>query len=151
MAKQKSFAYEGMFLFGQAAGAELDRLVSHLNDLLARAEADLIAMKKWDERRLAYEIRKNKRGIYILAYFNADPTRIAGLERDCNLSEDILRFMIIRADHLTLEEMQSADDRQALADEAALRRERADSNEPEPVGAAVGSSDDSDEEDSDED
>jgi small subunit ribosomal protein S6 len=82
-------------------------------------------MRKWDERRLAYEIDKQKRGVFILTYFKAPTSSISGLERDCNLSETILRLLVTRADHLTEEEIAANDARQALDDEAKLRSEEA--------------------------
>jgi len=121
MTETKRHAYEAMFLFPQAAAGDLADTVDHINEILKHAEAEVIAMQKWEERRLAYEIKKHKRGLYILVYFHCDASNVAIIERDCNLSEKILRTMIVRADHLTLEEMQAADERQALADEAGLR------------------------------
>jgi small subunit ribosomal protein S6 len=147
MAEKPHQAYEGMFLFPQAATSNLGEVVDHLNSIFDRAKAEVIAMKKWDERKLAYEIGKHRRGLYILTYFSAPGESMAQLERDANLSDHILRFMVIRADHLTDEEMRSQDERQALADEAAMRREEAASQESgpadeggEPVAAAESSS-----------
>lgn len=124
MGETRRFNYEAMFLFGQAAAADLAGSVEHIRDILTRAGAEVIAMRKWDERRLAYEIDKHKRGIYILVYFSCDAPQMDQIVRDTNLSERILRTMILRVDHLSLEEMQAADAQQALADEAALRKER---------------------------
>jgi len=124
MADQKNH-YETMFLISQAAAADFGAAVDHIRSLFARIDAEIIALSKWDERRLAFEIKKQRRGIYILAYFACDPTKVAELERSCNLSDQILRFMTIKADHLTLEEMQATDDQQGLADEAKLREQQA--------------------------
>jgi hypothetical protein len=50
--------------------------------------------------------------------------RLAGIERDCNLSEKLLRSMVIRADHVTPEQMEAAEGRAELADEIKLRGEQ---------------------------
>jgi small subunit ribosomal protein S6 len=113
-----------MFLIGQAAAADLTSVIEHLKEILSRGQAELIAMRKWDERRLAYEIKKQKRGLYILTYFKAPNTSITHIERDCNLSEKILRVMVLRADHLTMDEMLATDAREALDTEAKLRASR---------------------------
>ena len=113
--------YEGMFLFSHTISGNLQGAVDHLKDLLNRAQAEVISLRKWEERRLAYEIRGTKRGIYFLVYFRALPTAMAGLERDCNLSEQLLRSLIIRADHIEPEIMAAADGQAALADEIKLR------------------------------
>ncbi|MDO8886837.1 30S ribosomal protein S6, partial [Candidatus Oleimmundimicrobium sp.] len=61
---------------------------------------EIVTLKKWDERQLAYEIDGKTRGTYILVYFNCEPASIASIERDNNLSEDIMRAMILRADFI---------------------------------------------------
>jgi small subunit ribosomal protein S6 len=127
--KGRRFNYEAMFLVSPGDAADLGGVVEHIKETIARGEGQLISLKKWDERRLAYEIKKNKRGVYFLAYFSCDPVNIDVIERACNLSERILRVMFTRADHLTLEEMQAADGQEELAAEAQLRRAEAEREE----------------------
>ncbi len=100
--------YEAMFLFDPAFSPEWDKIQAEVDRLMQRAEAKLIVCGKWDERRLAYEIRGCKRAIYVLAYFEAAPDRISGMERDVQLSESCLRCLVLRADHLTEEQMREA-------------------------------------------
>ena len=78
--------YEAMFLFPQTATADLAGALAHVESILGRASAEIVSICKWDERRLAYDIKGNKRGLYFLVYFKADRAKIAGIERDCNLS-----------------------------------------------------------------
>ncbi len=135
---ERVLPYEGMFLFSQAQTANLQEAVDHIDDILKRAEVEVISLCKWDERRLAYEIKGNKRGVYFLVYFRARPDALVGIERDCNLSEKILRFMMVRADQIPQGVMESADGRAQLADEIKLRSESAaataesSKKEPEP-------------------
>ena len=117
--------YEGMFLFPQSAIADMQTAQDHVHMLLERSDADIVSFRKWDERRLAYEIKGNKRGLYFLAYFNCDPAKIAALENDCNLSESLLRFLVTKADHINPEEIEAADGRAELADEITLRAAQA--------------------------
>jgi len=132
MAQERNGIYEATFLIGQAAAADLAAAVEHVRELLKRAKAEVLAMRKWDERRLAYEIDKQKRGVFILTYFSAPTSAITGLERDCNLSETVMRAMILRADHLTEEEVAAQDARQALDDEARMRSEETKRQEAAP-------------------
>ena len=113
--------YEGLFLFPQTAASDLQSAVDHLKEILARAEVKIISLRKWDERRLAFEIKRNRRGLFFLVYFEAAPNALAHIERDCNLSEQVLRSMVIRAEHLTREQMEAADGQSELADEIKLR------------------------------
>ena len=125
--------YEGLFLFPQAAVGDMQSAVDHLKDILGRAEAKIISLRKWDERRLAYEIKGNKRGLFFLVYFEVQGSAIARIERDCNLSEHVLRSMVLRAEHVTREQMEAADGQAQLADEINLRQtEEAAASSPPP-------------------
>ena len=121
MPHDRTYQYEGLFLFPQAAVADLQGAHDHIVEILNRAGAEIVSMKKWDERRLAYEIRGNKRGVYFLVYFKAKGAKLQQIERDCNLSEKLLRAMITRADQVTNEMMEAAEGRAQLADEIKLR------------------------------
>ena len=119
VSKGRKNYYEAMFLVSQATAHDLAGTLEHLTDLIqSRAGGEILGLRKWDERRLAFEIQKQKRGVYFLAYFAADPANLPEFERVANISEHLMRFMVTRADHLTVEEMQAADARQQLSDEA---------------------------------
>jgi small subunit ribosomal protein S6 len=128
---ERTSAYEGMFLFPQAQATNLQAAVDHLKDILAKAGAELISLRKWDERRLAFEIKGNKRGVYFLAYFRIPHSGVAAVERGCNLSEMILRSMFLRAEHISPQQMEAADGQAELADEIQLRSVRAATAEAE--------------------
>jgi small subunit ribosomal protein S6 len=112
MSENPTRLYEGLFLVSQAtAGSDFAGVVAHIKEVLARAEAQVHILTKWDERRLAYDIKTSKRGTYFLALFNARSTQVANIERDCNLSEIIMRALILRGDHIgeaELEEFKKA-------------------------------------------
>jgi len=100
--------YEAMFLVDSAvAAADWNEVKEAINKVMARAEVEVISLRKWDERRLAYEIAHHKRGMYILCYFKASPEAIVGIERDVQLNELLLRALILQADHITEEQMQA--------------------------------------------
>lgn len=113
--------YEGMFLFPQSVTSDLQAAVDHITDILVRGGAEIVALRKWDERRLAYDVRGNKRGVYFLSFFKVKTQALAGIERDCRLSEKLLRSLITKASHVTAEEIASNEGRQQIADEIKLR------------------------------
>lgn len=100
--------YEAMFLFDPTFGATFENCETEIRRLMSRAEAEILLCQRWDERRLAYKIKGRKRGVYVLVYFKAPADKITPLERDAQLSEQILRLLVLRADGLTLEMMQQA-------------------------------------------
>jgi len=54
----------------------------------------------WGLRSLAYRIKKNRKGHYLLLGIDAKPAVVNEVERKLRLNEDILRFMTIRVDQL---------------------------------------------------
>lgn len=123
MNTERTALYEGMFLFPQSATANLQAAIDHLKEVLEKCDVSIINFSKWDDRRLAYEIEGNKRGVYFLVYFNAPTKMIADLERRCNQSEEIMRMMVTRAENLPTEIIEANEGAQALADEIKVRGE----------------------------
>src|SRR5580704_5050254 len=129
--------YEAMFLLGSGHATDTDGALKIVRGIIERHEGKVIVLKKWDERKLAYEIRGEKRGLYIIAFFTAPPPAIAAIERDVTLSDDILRVMVTKADHLNADEMAAVEpqpiipreernpwDRPVWEDRPAPRRDR---------------------------
>jgi small subunit ribosomal protein S6 len=85
-----------MFLVDSAlAAADWNGTLAMVETILKRADAEVVVMRKWDERRLAYDIEHKSRGTYILAYFKADTQRIGGIEKDVQLNEKIMRVLLL--------------------------------------------------------
>lgn len=99
--------YEAMFLFDSTFASTYSNVEQELDRIMQRAEAEIVFQKKWDERKLAYEIKKQKRGCYVLVFFKANPDNIVGIERDCKLADHILRIMILDAEDITKEHMEN--------------------------------------------
>lgn len=97
--------YEAMFVVDADFAANWGDVEVEINRLMERSEAESLYCKKWDERRLAYEIEKRKRALYVLAFFKAPTEKIVGMERDVQLSEHIIRALIVRTDRYTEEQL----------------------------------------------
>jgi small subunit ribosomal protein S6 len=91
--------YECMFLLdtSKVAGdvAAADRSI---RTILERHNAEVLVSRTWDERRLAYPIGNQKKGLYYLTYFSADGKSLVGIEQDCKLNEMIMRQLVLRID-----------------------------------------------------
>lgn len=103
----KNKQYEAMFLVDAAeADADWQSVESSVRKILGRVDAEIISLRRWDTRRLAYDVDKKSRGTYILCYFRADGRRIAEVERAVQLSEQIMRVLILTAEHITQDAME---------------------------------------------
>ena len=106
MAERVLHLYEAMFLVEPGIATDWEAVQGMVQRLMDRANAQLLVCRLWDERRLAYPIKKQKRAAYILCYFKADGSSIGGIERDTQLSEHLLRVLVLRADHVSDEEIE---------------------------------------------
>ena len=114
--------YEGMFLVDTALAAQdWQVILDEVQRILDRAEAEVVSLKKWDERRLCYDIQKKSRGTYILVYFNCETSKIGGIERDVQLSELITRVLVLRTDRMSPGDLEKLTPLEAVAAEEAER------------------------------
>jgi small subunit ribosomal protein S6 len=96
-----------MFLVDSAlVGSNENDINDTIKTILEKAGAEIVTIKKWDDRKLAYEIRGKNRGIYILCYFRAEGEKINDIENSVKLSEQIMRVLILNAEKMTAEDME---------------------------------------------
>ncbi len=91
--------YEGVFILfpnleEEVRNAELDKL----KKVIADYEGTVENVDEWGQKRLAYEIMKNKEGYYTIIKFTAKTEVIKELDRVCGINERMMRHMIIRDD-----------------------------------------------------
>ncbi len=88
--------YEAMFIVDSAKAKEdYAKMEGECLGCLTRHGAEIVKSEKWDDRRFTYEIKKIRRGTYILVHFNSDPANIGKMERQCSLNENVLRVLIL--------------------------------------------------------
>jgi small subunit ribosomal protein S6 len=115
--------YEGLFLVDSAdAAADWSAVTGAVEKILSRADAEVVSLHKWDERKLAYDVNGKGRGTYILTYFKCEPGRITAIERDVQLSEQILRVMVLTTEKMSESDI-SKDTPAALMAKAAVAAE----------------------------
>lgn len=109
--------YECMFLLdtNKVAG-DVGSASKQLHGILERNQAEILASRPWDERRLAYPINGHKKGLYYLTYFRTEGKNVAAIEHDCSLNETIMRALILKVDPKHVDIMlQLARDEHAVA------------------------------------
>jgi small subunit ribosomal protein S6 len=92
----KTREYEGMFLLDNTAATEnFEAAAGQVDAILQKHGAEIVHKEKWDERRLAYEIRGHRRATYYLVYFRAPSPALKEVRQDALLNETILRHLTI--------------------------------------------------------
>jgi small subunit ribosomal protein S6 len=91
--------YECMFLLDTTKMAgDLESARAKLHGTLERYGAEILASRPWDERKLAYPINGQKKGLYYLVYYKAEAAKIREIESDLKLNESLLRYMTTKVE-----------------------------------------------------
>ena len=123
--------YEGLFLFdANLATKDWPGLEKHAEDLLKKHEAELVYSERWPDRKLAYEVKGCRKGTYFLTYFKAPGTTIPGLHRDVQLSERVLRLMVLQNEYIE-EVLEKHQERQAEREATAKAKAEEDAGTAE--------------------
>lgn len=68
--------------------------------LFTKHGAQILSARRWDERRLAYPIKGQQRATYLLAYLKADTQQVAGIRRDLQFSDSVLRSLVLSCEEI---------------------------------------------------
>lgn len=100
--------YECMFLLDTTKVAgDVPAADKQLRTLLEKNHAQVLVSRPWDERRLSYPIKNQKKGLYYLTYFSSEGKNLPNIEHDCALSELILRMLILKIEPKLVDTMLS--------------------------------------------
>src|SRR5947209_15498849 len=91
--------YENVFISRQdISGAQVDALADTFTQLISEQGGEVKRREYWGLRNLAYRMKKNRKGHYLLMNIEAPPAAIAELERTMRINEDVLRYLTLRVD-----------------------------------------------------
>ena len=75
---------------------KVQEAVQHVNTLIGRSGGSVERTNLWGKRKLAYEVKHQTEGSYVLQDFQIAPERIPELEAALKISEEVLRHLIVR-------------------------------------------------------
>ena len=88
--------YEAMWVVDANSGREdFNKCLGGIREIVEKGGGSWINADKWEERKLAYQIKKKKRGLYIINHFSAPTDAVIKIDRNARLSDLILRHMIL--------------------------------------------------------
>jgi len=101
--------YELCYLVGESKESNLEAIKNEVKEMIVQNKAVLIQPEFLEKRKMAYRVKKDIRGTYVAVRFdlpeidaeeNYDQNIISTLSKKMNLNQNILRFLIVKADDL---------------------------------------------------
>ena len=91
--------YESVLIARQDLGAsQINTLVSDLSEVIKKEGGEVVKVDNWGLKNLAYRIKKNRKGYYVLLNIVAPANAVAEYERLVRMNEDIIRYMTVRVE-----------------------------------------------------
>lgn len=98
--------YECMLLFNANAYARNPAAAAAAaEDAVGAVDGEIKVSRLWNEQKLAFPIKGQRKGVYWLVYFSAETTLLPKLNRVCQLNDMILRHLVIKLDPRLVEPM----------------------------------------------
>ncbi|MBO6281182.1 MAG: 30S ribosomal protein S6 [Alphaproteobacteria bacterium] len=96
--------YESVLIARQDLGAsQVNSLVSDLSEVIKKEGGEVVKTDNWGLKNLAYRIKKNRKGYYVLLNIVAPAKAIFEYERLIRLNEDVIRYMTVKVDEFNNE------------------------------------------------
>lgn len=73
-------------------------VVEKVSQFITGGGGQITNVNRWGRRRLAYPIRKQREGYYVLMHVQLDPQSINELERSLKLTEEVIRYLLVRGE-----------------------------------------------------
>ena len=90
--------YESVIIINPSADEDkVKSLIDRFSDLINK-QGKVEKVDTLGKRKLAYEVKKNKEGIYVVFYFEAEPTLIAELERNYRITDEVIKFIVVKSE-----------------------------------------------------
>ncbi len=94
--------YESVLIARQDLGAsQVSSLVDSLKQVVADQGGEVVRVDNWGLKNLAYRIKKNRKGHYVLLNISAPAQAVAEYERVMRVNEDIIRYMTIKVEEFS--------------------------------------------------
>ena len=93
--------YESVFIARQdVSTTQVENLTKEFSAIIENSGGKIHKHEYWGLRTLAYRVKKNRKGHYVMLNLETDPETLAEYERIIGLNDDVLRFM-----NITIEEV----------------------------------------------
>jgi len=112
--------YENMVILNAAiSDEEADAAINKIRELITGQGGEVLKVDVWGRRKLSYEIKKQKKGLYVLLFYKAPSATIKKLEEFCKVFDTIIKYMVIK---LGVKQVQNLEKAETVTEAAAEQK-----------------------------
>ena len=90
--------YEIIFIIKSLDEEATNAVIDKFSKLIAANGGEIVKEDRWGKKRLAYDIKKESEGYYVLFYVKCEPPCVNECDRVMKITDEILKHMIVRSD-----------------------------------------------------
>ena len=114
--------------------AQVNQSIEKITSTLNKFGGTILKLDQWGKKRLAYRVRKNKFGFYLNIYHTCEPGEVPQLEKEYQLYDLVIKYLVIRLDDKDIERVMS---QKEPVSESSTEGEKAEEGKVEEAKAPV--------------
>jgi small subunit ribosomal protein S6 len=112
--------YENMVILNaNISDEEADASITKIKELITGQGGEVLKVDVWGRRKLSYEIKKQKKGLYVLLFYKTPPATVKKLEDFYKVSDAVLKYVVLK---LGVKQVRSLEKTEAAAGAASEQR-----------------------------
>jgi small subunit ribosomal protein S6 len=97
--KHRAREYETIFIMHpESTATAIDKVAARVTEVVDRLDGKLLKAENWGRRRLAYPVRKNKKGVYVYVRYLGYQDIVHELERNLRLLDTVIKYLTVKVD-----------------------------------------------------
>lgn len=91
--------YESIFIVRPSlSDDDISKIIEKMKGVLERAGASLLSVENWGKKKLAYEMSRERKGLFVNLHFRSGGEAVSELERSYRLEDAVIKFLTVRLD-----------------------------------------------------
>ncbi|MCL5411461.1 MAG: 30S ribosomal protein S6 [Patescibacteria group bacterium] len=75
---------------------DLEKFIEEITKIITDGKGDVINIENWGKKQLAYEIEKQRSGVYTLFTFKSEPSILKAINKKLKISDQVLRYLTVK-------------------------------------------------------
>jgi len=91
--------YESIFIVRPSLTDEdTNKIIERMKGVVEKSGATILKTENWGRKKLAYEVKRERKGTFVYLYFRSEGSVISELERSYRLEDSVIKFLTVRLD-----------------------------------------------------